>query len=121
MCNVIKMLHTSHLDDSEGMSTAFVRLLKSWRFIFSLSPCNRVTRDTGFWYVLQQGRMKRQENGGNCTVPERRSLNSLPDSVNISKSIRTMWIGHVARVEDTSIAYRIFGWEARRQESTRKI
>jgi hypothetical protein len=37
-----------------------------------------------------------------------------------SKSRRMKWAGHVARMGERRVVYRVFGWETRRQETTAK-
>jgi hypothetical protein len=47
-------------------------------------------------------------------------LYSSPSIIRVIKARRMKWAGHVARIGEMRGAYTIFGWEAWREETTRK-
>jgi hypothetical protein len=51
---------------------------------------------------------------------ELHDLYSSPNIIRMIKSRRVRWAGHVARMEETRNAYRIFVGKARMKETTRK-
>jgi hypothetical protein len=51
---------------------------------------------------------------------ELHGLYSSPSFVKVIKARRMRWAGHVARMGEVRGAYNIFGWDARREETTRK-
>jgi hypothetical protein len=51
---------------------------------------------------------------------ELHSLYSSPNIVRVIKSRRMRWSGHVARMGEGRDIYRVFFWEARREETTGK-
>jgi hypothetical protein len=52
---------------------------------------------------------------------ELHSLYPSQNIVRVIKSRRMKWAGHVARMGEGRGAYRVFGWEAQRQETIGKI
>jgi hypothetical protein len=51
---------------------------------------------------------------------ELHSLYSSPNIVRVIKSRRMRWAGHVARMGGGEMCLQGFGWDARRQETTRR-
>jgi hypothetical protein len=66
---------------------------------------------------------KRQEDGSwrKLHNDELHILYSSPNIISVIKSRRMTWTGLVARMGEGRGAYRVFGWEARRKETTGKI